>query len=203
MLPNLLEFGPMLAQNGCKMTIMKGAILLASAVALVFAVAAQTTPYIAVGEKAPAFEGKAADGKDYSLAALAKDKPVFVVFWKERCPHNRNASTLFNNINKAYEGKAQMIGFVNASPENTKAWTERFGVNYPLLPDAEKSVIRSYQLRYSICAFEIGKDGKIAKVFPGYGAEAMNALNAAMAKAAGVDVAKPDLSLAPANLTWG
>ncbi|HRI42710.1 MAG TPA: redoxin domain-containing protein [Fimbriimonadaceae bacterium] len=163
----------------------------------------QETPYLALGEKAPPFAGKGTDGKDYDLAALTKEKPVFVVFWKERCPHNKSASELINTIQQAYAGKVQMVGVVNASGDGAKSWVDQFGLKYPLLPDQSKETIRAYKVVYSICTMQIGVDGKIVKVFEGYGADAMKQLSEAMAAVAGVQPASVDLTGAPGRRTWG
>jgi thiol-disulfide isomerase/thioredoxin len=144
---------------------------------------AQGTPYLAIGETAPAISGTGTDGKAYN--APAKDKPVFVVFWKERCPHNPRAAALFNALHEAYKGKVNFFGVVNAGDAGAKAWVDQFSLNYALLPD------------------QINPDGKIAKVFEGYGSEAMQQLNEALAAAAGTKPAEVDLSKAPGRLTWG
>ncbi len=72
-----------------------------------------------------------------------------------------------------------------------------------MLADADEGLIGDYELVRSICTFEIGTDGKIVRVFEGYGQEALKSLNEAMATAAGVPVAEVDLSGAPYRLTWG
>lgn len=182
---------------------MKTKLVLTLAVAgVAWAIASQTTPHLAVGATAPDFKGVASDGKEYALKTLTGDSPAFLVFWKERCPHNPKATALFNALHKAYGEKVKLIGFVNASEERTKGWASRFQLSYPLLADGAMSTIKGYGLRYSICAFQVGKDGKIEKVFPGYGKESVEGLNAAMAAASGID-AKVDLSSAPSDLTWG
>lgn len=159
--------------------------------------------YLPPGEKAPPIKGIAHDGKTYSLADLTKSKPVFVVFWKERCPHNPRASALFNALAKAYEGKATLLGVVSATSDGAKAWAEQFALSYALLPDGDKAVIGAYKMRFSIGTVQVGSDGKIAKVFEGYGLDAMKQLNEAMAAAAGVKLAEVDLSGAPGRRTWG
>ena len=132
-------------------------------VGLTAGVAPQGTPYLPAGEEAPLFEAKGSDGNTHSLKAMTAKSPVFMVFWKERCPHNRRAAPIFNALKSAYGEK----------------------------------------VNYSICTFLIGTDGKIAKVFEGYGAEAMKSLNESMAKVAGTSVAEVDLSGAPSRMTWG
>lgn len=178
-------------------------IALAATLAVGTAYALQQKFHLAEGSKAPAFSGKAHTGKTLSLNELTKNGPVFVVFWKERCPHNPRAAALFNSLYKAYEGKTQMVGLVSAPEERLGNWVNQFSVAYPLLSDASKKVINDYSVVYSICTFQIGKDGTIEKVFPGYGSDAMSSLNAAMAKAAGTAPKNVDLSAAPPRLTWG
>lgn len=178
-------------------------IVSATALAAVTAFAMQEALHLPEGSKAPAFAGKTHTGKEVSLQSLTKEGPVFVVFWKERCPHNPRASALFNSLYKAYEGKVNMVGIVATSEEKLGDWAKQFNNAYPLLADSSRKLINDYKLVFSICTFQIGKDGTIEKVFPGYGADSMNALNAAMAAAAGTKPANVDLSAAPTKLTWG
>ena len=176
-----------------------GAACLACSVAMT-----QDKPYLPVGSPAPEISGTGTDGKDYSLKSLTSNKkPLFVVFWKEQCPHNPRASALFNNLNKAYEGKAKLIGVVTASADGAKKWVERFQLNFPLLADANRAIVGSYKLGFSITSFQIGADGKVVNVFEGYGADELKSLNKAMADAAGVPVKDVDLSVAPGRQTWG
>lgn len=158
--------------------------------------------HLAPGTDAPAFAGVGTDGKDYSLKGLTEAGPAFVVFWKNRCPHNPKASSLINSLAKAYGEKVKLVGFVNSPPEGAKKWVEQFSLPYPLLSDPDKETIKAYGLRFSICTFQIGKDGKIEKVFPGYGKESLEGLRDAMASVAGTK-AEVDLSSAPSSLTWG
>jgi len=155
------------------------------------------------GADAPSFSAKGTGGKDYELKSLIKEKPVFLVYWKERCPHNPRATALFNSIAKAYEGKAQMVGVVWTTPEKLDGWGKQFSINHPLIADPDKSIIASYGLSRSIGTYQVGKEGKIVKLFPGYGAAELKDLNEAMAAAAGVNPAELDFSGAPNRITWG
>lgn len=175
----------------------------AAAACLAIALVPQSKDHIPVGETAPAFELQGADGKQYALKDLTGKQPVFVLFWKERCPHNGRASALYNNLFAAYAGKVQFLGVVTSTVDGAKKWAESFGLKYPLLSDSTRSAISAFQLKKSICVIEIGTDGKIAAVYPGYGADSLNALNQALAKAAGTSAAQVDLSSAPGGLTWG
>lgn len=159
--------------------------------------------FLPEGSVAPTFSGKAHDGRDISLDKMLKKGPIFVLFWKEVCPHNPRASILYNTLYEAYKDKVQFVGIVWTSPEKIAEWAKGFQVQYPLLPDPEKKLIKAYEMRFSIVAMEIGKDGRIAQVFPGYGKETLENLNRAFAKAAEVEVANVDLSKAPPRQTFG
>jgi peroxiredoxin len=155
------------------------------------------------GSPAPDFEVTADDGNTYTIASLTEDSPAFIVFWKERCPHNPRAAGLFNSLGTAYGGKVKLVGVVSAPSDRIGDWADQFNTTYPLLPDGDKAIIESFSLTSSIVTYQIGTDGKIAKIFGGYGYDAMSALNEAMAGAAGTDVAEIDLSSAPTRTTYG
>jgi peroxiredoxin len=167
------------------------------------AVAQQGGLYLPADSEAPAITGTANDGQSYTLSNLVKERPAFVVFWKGQCTSNQRATALFNDLKKAYGEKATMIGVVTTSSSQLGQWADQFNVNYPILADADKGLTGDYELVRSICTFEIGTDGKIVRVFEGFGQEALKSLNEAMAKAAGVPMAEVDLSGAPYRQTWG
>ncbi len=156
-----------------------------------------------VGKAAPDFSLAGTDGKTHTLKSLTEKAPVFVVFWKERCPHNPRASALFNQLAKAYEGKAHLIGVVTASVEGAQAWRQKFAVPYTFLSDGDKATIAAYNMKYSIVTVQVGTNGKITRVFPGYGSAALAGLNMEMAAAAKTQPAAVDLGQAPERLTYG
>ena len=159
--------------------------------------------YLPVGSEAPGFESVATDGETYSVENLTTKGSAFFVFWKGSCPHNRRAAPIFNAMKETYGDKVRILGIVTTSAEGTKKWVDDFNVNYPMVPDADGSMTDAYSLKYSIFTYQIGTDGKVAAVFNGYGFDAMNSLNKAIAEAAGVDAAEIDLGGAPTRLTKG
>ncbi len=181
------------------------ASLMLAAVLLVFAtgMAPQQDMFLSEGSDAPAFELEATDGETYALEEVSKKATVFLVFWKGSCPSNTRAAPLIESMKKAYGDKVKLLGIVSASAEGTKSWIDRYGANYPLMADPDLSLTKEYGLVRSICTFQVDTDGKIVKVFPGFGYDALNSLNQAMAEVAGVDVAEVDLSGAPSRATWG
>ncbi|MFO7767803.1 MAG: redoxin domain-containing protein [bacterium] len=164
----------------------------------------QDSPYyLTPGSEAPSFEGVTDDGAEVSLEAMLEEGPVFLVFWKESCPHNPRAMPSFNALKEGYGEEVQLLGVVRAAPEDTKDWAEQFDAAFPLLPDPEEKVILDYRTAFSIATFQIGQDGKIAKVFEGYGQDELKALNQAMAGAAGTAPIELDMSRIPSRQTWG
>lgn len=159
--------------------------------------------YLPAGSEAPHFSGTTGGGTQVSLEAMLEEGPVFLVFWKESCPHNRRAMPSFNALKEGYGDDVQLLGIVRAGPEGVRAWAERFDAAFPLLPDPEEKVILDYRTAFSIATFQIGQDGKIAKVFEGYGQDELKALNQAMAGAAGTAPIELDMSRIPSRQTWG
>ncbi len=155
------------------------------------------------GSEAPAFTLTGSDGETYSLDTLRQQAPVFVTFWKESCPSNVAAVPLFSAIASAYDGKAVLLGVVSGPQERLERWLDRYGSSFTILPDPDKILIGAYGLVRSIVTFQIATDGTIAKIYPGYGREALAALNADLAAAAGTDPAEIDLSSAPDRTAYG
>jgi len=155
------------------------------------------------GSTAPSFSLTGSDGEAYALDSLREEAPVFVTFWKESCPSNVNAVPLFESVYGSYAGEVTMLGVVSGPQERLGRWLERYEGSFTVLPDPEKELIGAYGLRRSIVTFQIGTDGTIAKVYPGYGREALTALNTDLAAAAGMDPAEIDLSSAPDRTAYG
>jgi peroxiredoxin len=168
-----------------------------------FAVAQRASETQLVGKPAPSFTAQATDGKTHNLKDLAAKGPVFLVFWKDPCPHNPLAASLINEIVKSYGNRIQFLGVVNGTVESSKKFKDQFKKPYELLADADKKIIGDYAMRRSIAFVEVGKDGNVQQTFGGYGAESLGELNKALAKAAGVAEAKVDLSQAPARTVYG
>ena len=183
---------------------MIAAVVLLAAGIVGGAVPRQDSPYyLPAGTEAPDFSGTTADGSLVSLEATIGEGPLFLVFWKESCPHNPRAMPSFNAMKEAYGEQVNLLGVVRASPEGTRSWAEKFEAAFPLLPDAEEKVILDYRVAFSIATFRIGQDGKISRVFEGYGQDELAALNQAMAEAAGAEPIQLDMSRIPSRQTWG
>ncbi len=178
-----------------------GLALLACGVAIAMQQAQPAHPIL--GQAIPEFSATATDGKTYTHDGFAKGAPTFVVFWKNPCPHNPRASSLINSIVAAYKGKVTFLGVVNSDGDAAKKFQEQFGKEYAFLHDPAKAVIGGFKMKQSLTFVQINKDKKVEAVYGGYGQASLAELNTAMAKAAGMEEAKIDLSGAPARTTYG
>ena len=176
------------------------AVVLASAA---FALQSQSAQSPLIGKAAPAFSTSATDGKTYSLDNVSKKAPMIMVFWKNPCPHNPRAAPMVNSIVEAYKGKVNFVGVVNSDGDRAKSFQKEFGPNYPILNDGDKSIIKDYKMAFSIQFVVVDKDKKVETIIGGYSKDSMEKLNAAMAKAAGMDKASLDFSNAPSRTTYG
>ena len=151
------------------------------------------------GALAPDFKATSQDGKSHNLASLTKDGDLVLYFIKEGCPVNHRAAPFFKKIDDAYKGKANIVGVINGSVSDAKAWAKDYGTNFPILSDATMKIIRSYGVVSSPWAIVIGKDGKVKKVLPGGASGNLSEINAIAAKNAGAKVASLSFDGSPSG----
>lgn len=126
----------------------------------------------AVGETAPAFSLKGADGKTYSLADY-KGKVVVLEWVNPQCPFSdRHArEKTMSELNRKY-GKNQVVwlginstnpGHANfMKPADHLAYNEKTGINYPVLYDETGKVGKAYDAKTTPHLYIIDEQGKIA-----------------------------------------
>jgi peroxiredoxin Q/BCP len=140
--------------------------------------AEDTSPYPAVGTKAPAFTLPSSTGADVSLKGLA-GKPVVVYFYpKADTPGCTKEACGFRDAIAGY--KKADVPVLGVSPDPVKDVTkfaEKFELNFPLLADADHAVCDAYGVwqeksmygrKYMGAArvtFVIDREGKVAHVF--------------------------------------
>ncbi|HEX6904519.1 MAG TPA: thioredoxin family protein [Thermoanaerobaculia bacterium] len=125
----------------------------------------------AVGETAPAFSLKGADGKTYSLADF-KGKTVVLEWVNPNCPFSdRHArEKTMSTLAKRYGGEVVWLGINSTNAEHRDflkpadhiAWSQKNGVNYPILYDETGKVGHAYDAKTTPHMFIIDKAGKIA-----------------------------------------
>lgn len=124
----------------------------------------------AVGETAPAFSLKGADGKTHSLADY-KGKTVVLEWVNPNCPYSdRHAKEKTMSELAKQHGEVVWLGINSTSPKSPDylkpaehlAYNQKTGIRYPVLYDETGSVGHSYEAKTTPHMFIIDKDGKIA-----------------------------------------
>jgi len=120
------------------------------------------------GNKAVEFTLNDINGNRVTLADYS-GKVVILDFFADWCPPCRQEVPDFIDLEKQYGDKGfSMIGVALVDRNAAKAFSDKMGVNYPILID-DGNVSAAYGPISSIpTTFVIDKEGKIAKVYIGY-----------------------------------
>jgi peroxiredoxin Q/BCP len=96
------------------------------------------------GDKAPNFSLETDAGKTISLAELG-DKPVVLFFYpKDDTPGCTIECKEFRDALPKFEAKAHVLGVSSDDRASHVAFREKFGLNFPLLVDAEGTVAKEF-----------------------------------------------------------
>lgn len=155
-----------------------------------------------VGDKSFDISANGSDGKAHTLKSLTEKGPVYLLFVKSQCSANPGATPFFKKIHEAYKDKLNFIGVINTNKEGHQGWKDEFRGEWMTLLDPEKKIISGFGVRRSTPVIKIGKDGKVEKVFNGWGQAALKELAADMAKEAGTDK-NVKLDDAPSGTRYG
>lgn len=119
---------------------------------------------LAIGKKAPDFELKTLDGKQFSLTQELARGPVIAVFFKVSCPTCQYALPFFERLHRAHGAKgAQVLGISQNDGRETAEFAREFGITFPILLDDLRSypVSNAYGLTNVPSIFWIAQDGEI------------------------------------------
>ena len=119
---------------------------------------------LSAGTKAPDFELKVIDGKQFSLGEALGRGPVLLAFFKVSCPTCQYAFPFLERLYRAYGHKGlTMVGISQNPNEETAAFTKEFGITFPVLLDPHDSypVSNAYGLTNVPSLFWIAPDGEI------------------------------------------
>jgi peroxiredoxin len=119
---------------------------------------------LATGTKAPDFELKTLDGKDFSLREELARGPVVLAFFKASCPTCQYAFPFLERLHKAYQQKGYtLVGVSQNDAKETAAFNKEFGITFPILLDDTRSypVSNAYGLTNVPSIFWIAQDGEI------------------------------------------
>ncbi|HZN69585.1 MAG TPA: TlpA disulfide reductase family protein [Tepidisphaeraceae bacterium] len=124
------------------------------------------------GKPAPAFTLKDMADKDVKLADL-KGQVVVLDLWATWCPPCRASLPHLDKLHEEMKDKGVKVYAVNVQEE--KADVEQFiqqtNLKTPVLLDSKGEVSQKYKANAIPQTVVIGKDGKVARVFIGFGGE--------------------------------
>ena len=145
-----------------------------------------TMAALATGTKAPEFDLKTLDGKQFSLNDELARKPVVLAFFKVSCPTCQYALPFFERLYKAYGHKGVwLVGVSQNDAKDTAAFDKEFGVTFPVLLDDTRSypVSNAYGLTNVPTVFWIAQDGEIEVSSVGWLKADFEEINRRMAEA--------------------
>ncbi|MDZ8109593.1 MAG: peroxiredoxin [Nostoc sp. DedQUE12a] len=124
---------------------------------------------LAVGTDAPAFTAKDTNGNTVSLSDFAGKTVVLYFYPKDDTPGCTKQACSFRDAQSKYQSKDVVILGVSADDEvSHQAFTQKYNLNFPLLADTDKSLIKAFDVDGGGYAkrvtYVIGPDGKITHV---------------------------------------
>lgn len=155
-------------------------------------------------KKAPDFSAKGTDGKTHTLASLTKkDKALVLYFIGNTCPVNAEAIPFYKEISKAYKGKVNFVGVIDADEEVYKDWQKEFGTKFTVLYDPDLEIIKKYKAIASPWSILISPDGEIVKTYSGFSGKSLQSLSDEMAKFTKREAAQINTKGAPKDDIFG
>lgn len=120
---------------------------------------------LAVGTDAPAFTAKDTNGNTVSLSDFAGKKTVVLYFYpKDDTPGCTKQACSFRDAQAEYQNKDVVVLGVSADDEvSHQAFTQKYNLNFPLLADTDKSLIKAFDVDKRI-TYVIDPTGKITHV---------------------------------------
>jgi thioredoxin-dependent peroxiredoxin len=124
---------------------------------------------LAVGAVAPAFTTKDTNGNTVSLSDFAGKTVVLYFYPKDDTPGCTKQACSFRDARTEYTSKGIIVLGVSADDEVAhQAFTSKYSLNFPLLADTDKSIIKAYDVDGGGYAkrvtYIIDGDGKIIDV---------------------------------------
>lgn len=102
---------------------------------------------LAVGEKAPEFEGKDQDGKTLKLSELKGKKVVIYFYPKDNTPGcTAQACNLRDNYEQLQQAGYEVIGISSDSEASHQKFKEKQHLPFTLIADEDKSIHEKYDV---------------------------------------------------------
>lgn len=124
---------------------------------------------LAVGTDAPAFTAKDTNGNTVSLSDFAGKTVVLYFYPKDDTPGCTKQACSFRDARDDYQNKDLVVLGVSADDEAShQAFTSKFNLNFPLLADTDRFLIKAYDVDGGGYAkrvtYVISPEGKIIHV---------------------------------------
>jgi peroxiredoxin len=118
---------------------------------------------------APDFTLRGIDGRNLRLAEQ-RGHVVMVNFWATWCGPCRVEMPHLNKIHDKYRSSGFVLLGVNVDEDAKKAAgaVQQWGIRFPVLHDAEKKVVRAYDVSSMPSTVLIDRDGRLRHVHRGY-----------------------------------
>src|SRR4029077_15551940 len=129
-------------------------------------------PLIESGKKAPAFNLKDQNGKSHRLSDYEGKLVVLYFYPKDDTPGcTKEACDFRDNWEKLQKAGVAVYGVSTQDNDSHKAFTDKYHLPFPLLPDEKGAIAAKYGVpvvggNARRITYLIGKDGKIAHVWP-------------------------------------
>ncbi len=102
---------------------------------------------LAVGTDAPAFSVKDTNGNTVSLSDFQGKTVVLYFYPKDDTPGCTKQACSFRDASDDYKSKDVVVLGVSADDEAShQAFTQKYNLNFPLLADTDKTLIKAYDV---------------------------------------------------------
>ncbi len=139
---------------------------------------------IEVGQTAPGFSLKSAEGKEYSRTSLVERGPVVLAFFKISCPVCQFTFPFLQRLFERYGGNGvSFLGISQDDASSTKEFNQEYGVKFPVLIDEHGyPVSNAYGLTNVPTIFLVAPDGRVEIQCMGFSRSDLEKIGAALAE---------------------
>lgn len=145
-----------------KMQIKLAVLTLAAMLLMYSGCSVAKEPSKSSGNAAPDFTLKKINGEEVTLSSALKRKKVVLDFWATWCRYCVTTAPQLERFYQKNKKKIAVFGInVQESKQKVKAFTEKMGLSYPMLLDADGEVANSYNVRGIPTIIAIDRNGTI------------------------------------------
>jgi cytochrome c biogenesis protein CcmG/thiol:disulfide interchange protein DsbE len=131
------------------------------------------TPFIAIGQPAPAVTGTTLDGQPFNLASL-RGHPVLVNFWGPSCVPCRDEFPLFKVklAQHAADGLTIVGVLMYDAPAPARDFVSQYGASWPTVDDPTGAIRTTYRVAARPQTYFIDRQGVLRAIQVGQVTEA-------------------------------